>query len=148
MANKLRAALALLLLAILTVAGLGSGARQVFSLRRQAAAVHQSGDDLTHWSERLAPLIPYLPDRGVIGYISERDIPGMAYNATDQGEEFAMSQYVLAPRILEEGTKHELIFANIGGLSPDEVPAAVAPLGLRLERAFSFGIYLLSQAPR
>ena len=148
MANKLRAALALLLLAILAATVLVSGARQLPVLRRQAAAVHQNGDDLTHWADRLAPLIPYLPERGVIGYISERDIPGMAFNATDQGEEFAMSQYVLAPRILEEGTKRELIFANIGGLSPGEVPAAVAPLGLRLERSFSFGIYLLKQAPR
>lgn len=146
MENKVRAVLALLLLAGLAAAVFISNGVQLPRFRQQAQAVQQNGDDLTHWAERLAPVLPYLPATGVIGYISERDIPGLTFNATDQGEEFAMSQYVLAPRILEEGGGRALVVGNFGGLSPDEIPVVVAPLGLELERAFSYGIYLFRRA--
>lgn len=146
MGNKVRAALALLLLITMTAAVFSSSVVQMLRYRQQAQAVQQNGDDLTHWAERLAPLIPYLPESGVFGYISERDIPGLKFNATDQGEEFAMTQYVLAPRILEQGLTRELVVGNLGGLSPDEASAAAAPLGLRLERDFGYGIYLFRRA--
>jgi len=146
MAHKLRAGAALLLLAGLAAAALIASALQAPRLREQAVAIQRSGDDLALWAERLAPLIPYLPERGVLGYISERDIPGLAYSATDQGEELAMSQFLLAPRILEQGARRELVLANLGGLSPQEAEQAAAPLGLQLERAFDYGIYLFRRA--
>ena len=145
MANKLRGILALVLLAILVSVAVIASAGQLLRLAQQAQAAKQNSDDLTHWGERLAPLIPYLPDTGELGYISERNIPGVGFSATDLGEEFAMSQYVLAPRILVEGTDHALVVGNIGSIPPDEIPAAVAPLGLKLERVFSYGIYLFKR---
>lgn len=148
MALKLRAGLALIFLLILSAASLSAGARQAMLLRQQSLKVHQNGDDLTHWANRLAPLIPYLPENGPVGYISEQDIPGLDYSATDQGEEMAMSQYMLAPRILIQGPDQPLVIGNIANLSPDQIPAAVAPLGLKLDHTFSYGIYLLRRVQR
>jgi hypothetical protein len=148
MAFKLRARLALIFLVVLSAASLFSGARQAVVLRQQSILVHQNGDDLTHWAERLAPLLPYLPSSGPIGYISEQDIPGLDYSATDQGEEMAMSQYVLAPRILVQGADHPLVIGNIANLSPDQISAVVAPLGLKLEHTFSYGIYLFRRVQK
>jgi hypothetical protein len=142
MAPKLRAGLALILLALLSVASLGAGARKALFFHQRSIIIHQTGDDLTNWAKRLEPLIPYLPQDGPIGYISERDIPGLDYNATDQAEEMAMSQYILAPRILVQGPDHTQVIGNIINLSPDQIPAAVAPLGLEVDRTFSDGIYL------
>lgn len=140
--SRLRAGLALLLLATLAIAALISGARSFALWRANAAAVHRSGDDLTHWADRLADLEGALPKEGVVGYLSERDIPGLKYNATDQSEELAMTQYVLAPRIIEEGAEREIVIGNFGGLGADEVQAAVAPLKLKLQHSYGLGIYL------
>jgi hypothetical protein len=140
--SRPRAVLALLLLLGLAVAALLSGLTSYRQWHRQTALVHQNGDDLTHWAERLAALQAYLPPAGIIGYISERDLDGVPYSATDQSEELAMSQYVLAPRILEEGAAREIVIANVGGMGSDEIQARVKPLGLKLQHEFGLGIYL------
>ena len=144
--SKLRAALALLLLAVLAAASLYAAARQAPLLRNQAAQVRLNGDDLTHWGERLSTLLPYLPQTGQVGYLSEQDFPGLDFNPIDQNEEMAMSQYVLAPRILAHGHDLPYVIGNIAPLSPEQVQAAVALLGLRVERSFGLGIYLFRQA--
>jgi hypothetical protein len=142
MALKLRAGLALIFLTVLSVASLGAGVRQALLLRQLSNKIHQTGDDLTNWADRLDPLIPYLPQDGLVGYISERDIPGLDYSATDQAEEMAMSQYVLAPRILVQGPDQPLVIGNIVNLNPDQIPTAVTPMSLELDRTFNYGIYL------
>jgi hypothetical protein len=145
---RLRAFLALLLLLGLSIAALLSGFNSFRQWRQQTAAVRQKGDDLTHWAERLSALQDYLPPEGVIGYISERDLEGVPYNATDQGEEMAMSQYVLAPRILEEGAAREIVIANVGGMGVDEIQTRVKPLGLALQHEFGLGIYLFRKVEK
>ncbi len=142
MNTKLRAGAALVLALGLALGALVSAGRQVALLRQQSRDVHLAGDDLTQWGNRLEPLLPYLPASGEVGYISEQDIPGLSYSATDVNEEMAMSQYALAPRILVQGAAQPLVIGNIASLDPAEVEAAAGRLGLKLERSFGLGIYL------
>jgi len=148
MVTRFRAAVALILLAIFAVFSIGSGLRQIPIYGRQVLKVRQTGDDLSHWSSRLAPLLAYLPETGLIGYITEENIPGLIYSEFDLSTEWAMSQNVLAPRILVHGSDQPLVVGNLGSLTAEQIPDAVAPLGLELERSFGFGIYLLRRVSR
>jgi hypothetical protein len=41
--------------------------------------------------------------RGVIGYVSEQDVPGAKYEYWDTETEFLLTQYAMAPLILKKG---------------------------------------------
>jgi hypothetical protein len=71
-------------------------------------------DPVADWEKRFAPLVQQLPfKRGVVGYISDSDIPGFTYNAANDEGEYVLAQYVLAPIIIVRGTNQEW---NIGNL--------------------------------
>jgi hypothetical protein len=70
-------------------------------LERETAA-------LEAWERRLRPVRNSLPmQRGVIGYISQWDVPGSDYAVWDQEGEFRLTQYFLAPLILVRGAHAE-----------------------------------------
>jgi hypothetical protein len=71
-------------------------------------------DPVADWEIRFAPLKAQLPfKRGVVGYISDSNIPGYTYNAANDEGEYVLAQYVLAPIIIVRGTGQEW---NIGNL--------------------------------
>ncbi len=71
-------------------------------------------DPVADWEIRFAPLKEKLPfKRGVVGYISDSNIPGVAYNAPNDEGEYVLAQYVLAPIIIVRGTDQEW---NVGNL--------------------------------
>jgi hypothetical protein len=71
-------------------------------------------DPVADWEKRFAPLKEQLPfTRGVVGYISDSNIPGFPYNAANDEGEYVLAQYVLAPVIIVRGTGQKW---NVGNL--------------------------------
>ena len=63
---------------------------------------------------RFAPVRGALPFvRGVIGYISDSDVPGADFNAANDEGEYILTQYALAPIVLVRGTDQEWNLANL-----------------------------------
>jgi hypothetical protein len=75
-----------------------------------------SDDPVADWEQRFVPLKERLPfERGVIGYISDSDVPGATFNAPNDEGEYILSQYALAPIIIVKGTDQEWNVANLSG---------------------------------
>jgi hypothetical protein len=73
-----------------------------------------SDDPVADWEKRFAPIKPEIPfERGVIGYISDADVPGASYDAANDEGEYVLTQYVLAPVIIRRGTNQEWNIANL-----------------------------------
>ncbi len=144
MPGKTRAILAgLLILSILGLA-LYSNSSLLYSLRGQWLHVVTGQDGPSQWESRMGNLKPYLPSGGVIGYLSERDMPGLSFSPIDQDEEMVMTQFFLAPRIIEEGANRPLIVGNFG--SPETDLAAIEQhFGIRLVKNVGMGIYLFEK---
>ena len=71
-------------------------------------------DPVADWEMRFAPVHQHLPFvRGVIGYISDSDIPGASFNAANDEGEYILTQYALAPIVIVRGTDQEWILANL-----------------------------------
>ena len=66
------------------------------------------------WVSKLIAPIPF--KRGFVGYISNQDIPGAAFNKGNDDGEYVLTQYAVAPLILIRGTKQEW---NILNLDPE-----------------------------
>ena len=134
-------ALTVALLALALVSGFGT-LRSIWTDYR----IYRTGTDgPSIWAERMVNLAQALPTGyGIIGYLSERDLPGVAFEPIDQDEEYVMTQYFLAPRVIEEGTNRSLVMANIGNQSV--TPADVeAQFHLRLLKNYGWGIALYEQ---
>lgn len=59
---------------------------------------------LDYWEAQMALVRDSLPiKRGVVGYISEQDVPGAEYGLWDIETEFFLTQYALAPLIVKKG---------------------------------------------
>lgn len=102
-------------------------------------------DAASEWERRLRGIQDDLPRQGMVGYVSEQDYPGIIYSATDQDEEFSLSQYALAPLILDRGnTHHELVIGNFAGETNYQFEAV---LGLKLIHNYGYGIYLFEGSP-
>ncbi len=100
-------------------------------------------DTPAEWALRIAPIKEALPDRGVVGYISDRDLNGADYFDTFQETlEFIWSQYTLAPVILTHGADQPLV---MGILSQPLSEAQQEQLGLQLVQDFGFRIYLFER---
>jgi hypothetical protein len=66
------------------------------------------------WNERLLNLINPIPfKRGIIGYISNEDIPGANFDVNDASGEYILTQYAIAPLILIRGTGQEWDILNL-----------------------------------
>jgi hypothetical protein len=101
---------ALGLLVLFCVYTLAAALHLIIGLDRGAVA-------LANWEARLEPARRNLPvERGVIGYVTEWDVPGMSYDARDLESEYLLAQYALAPLILVKGPQAEW---NVAVLSPE-----------------------------
>lgn len=102
---------------------------------------HIGKDETIIWEERLKELRQDLPKDGVIGFISERDVPGMDSSPIDQDAEYTLTQYSLAPLILTRGTNYDLVIGNFGPYDLDfDVQKEI---GVSLITNYGYGIYLL-----
>jgi len=73
-------------------------------------------DPVADWEVRFQPLKERLPfQRGVVGYITNSDIPGADFDAADEQGEYVLVQYVMSPIIVVKGTNQEW---NVANLSP------------------------------
>jgi len=67
-----------------------------------------------NWDERISNLTSSVPfKRGFIGYISNADISGAAFNEADTSGEYILTQYAVAPLILVHGTDQEWNILNL-----------------------------------
>jgi hypothetical protein len=134
----------LLVLAILGLA-VASNLSTLHKLRSQWQKNGIGNDGPSIWNERVAPLNDDLPFNAVVGYLSERDIPGVSYDPIDQDEEFVMTQYFLAPRIIVEGAGQSYVIGNFG--TPQVVIADVERrFDLQLVKDYSMGIFLFKKS--
>jgi hypothetical protein len=66
------------------------------------------------WEKRFIPIQAALPFRyGVIGYVSDWDIPGKDYDPANTEAEHILTQYALTPIVVSRDTSHEWILANL-----------------------------------
>ncbi len=79
-----------------------------FSERSNDSRVISAWDDAV---ERLIEPIPF--KRGLVGYLSDEDIPGAAFNSNDAEGEFVLTQYAVVPLILVRGTGQEWVILNL-----------------------------------
>jgi hypothetical protein len=90
-----------------------------------------SVDDVSRRSDqRFAELKGLLPEHGVVGYIGD---------STDPIADYYLTQYALAPLVVEHSLKHPLIVGNF-----PSSPARVAEYNLRIIRDFGNGVLLLA----
>ena len=69
---------------------------------------------VSNWDERVSALTASVPfKRGVIGYISNADIPGAAYDEADAAGEYTLTQFAVAPIIIIRGTDQEWNILNL-----------------------------------
>ncbi|HEY5984258.1 MAG TPA: hypothetical protein VIU38_12385 [Anaerolineales bacterium] len=99
-------------------------------------------DPVADWEQRFVPLKERLPFvRGVIGYISDSDVPGVIFNAPNDEGEYILSQYALAPIIIVKGTDQEW---NVANLSPEGFKLwSAANAGSYDVQPLGRGLYLL-----
>jgi hypothetical protein len=103
-----------------------------------------SEDPVAQWELRFGRLKGELPFvRGVVGYISDSDVPGAAFDAANDEGEYILTQYALAPIIIVRGADQEWNVANLSQEAFDLWSARdgggfeISPLGS--------GLYLLSR---
>jgi hypothetical protein len=140
--NNFRSYTAIFLLIGLAVASLISSLGQYQFARSSWKFNGDLLDDPIIMANRLKLLEARLPANGTIGYLSEQDIPGMAFNPIDQDEEFVMTQYALAPRIIVSGADPALVIVNIPNMTPQDMARITTPFKLTLVEKFDFGLYL------
>lgn len=88
-------------------------------------------DDIAQRSDqRFAALKSSLPERGVLGYIGEPGDAGLA--------DYYLTQYALAPLVLDRSTNHSLVIGNFSAQNP------ASPPGLHVVRDFGDGVLLFS----
>jgi hypothetical protein len=72
-----------------------------------------SKDSVSKWEKRVRPVLEHVPDDvTVLGYVAEWNIPGSEYDIIDQETEYTLTQYALAPRMVQPGLEHEWIIGN------------------------------------
>lgn len=84
---------------------------------------------------RFEPLLPAVPERAEIGYLTDAQ-PG----SVTESAMFLGAQYVLAPRLVEKGASHEWVLGNF--TRPGDFDAVGRSHGLRLQQDFGNGVVL------
>ena len=73
----------------------------------------QSIDSVSKWEKRVLRVLDHVPeDITVFGYVADWNIPDSGFIAIDQDQEYVLTQYALAPRMVELGLEHEWIIGN------------------------------------
>ena len=86
-----------------------------FQNLRTAIAVGNLGSDpVTKWEVRFNVVKKLLPfKRGVVGYLTNSDVPGAIYDANNEQGEYTLTQYTMSPFILVRGDNEEWTIANL-----------------------------------
>ena len=94
------------------------------------------------WEKRIQPVRNHLPeDIRLVGYAADWDIPDSEFNPIDQDAEYVLTQYALAPIMVQPGLEQEWIIGNFlhpgfeAWLDQSLPPYEIKSLG--------FGIYLI-----
>lgn len=93
------------------------------SIRQLWVGSQQIGDTgserLDQWEADMQLVREALPiERGVVGYITEEDVEGAEYAYWDIETEFLLTQYALAPLIVQKGAVAEW---NVAALTEDDL---------------------------
>lgn len=95
----------------LVLASLSASLQNLISTRDLGSP---SEDPVAAWQRRFIKLKDALPfERGVVGYISDSDVPGIAFNAANDEGEYVLTQYAMAPVIIRRGTDETWNVANL-----------------------------------
>jgi hypothetical protein len=98
-------------LGLIAVASVYASIQNLISTRELGSI---SEDPVAQWEVRFGPLKEQLPFfRGVVGYISDSDVPGAAFDPANDEGEYILTQYALAPIIIVRGTNQEWNVANL-----------------------------------
>ena len=82
-------------------------------LRNAIAIGNLNNDPITEWEVRFQPIKNLLPfQRGMVGYITNSDVPGAKYDANNEQGEYTLTQYAMAPIILVRGDNEEWTIAD------------------------------------
>lgn len=101
------------LLIAIVIISLYSSVRNLLSTR-ELGNLHE--DPVAAWDRRFESLKERLPfERGVVGYISDADVPGAQYDPNDVLGEYILTQYAMSPIVIVKGSDQEW---NVGNLGP------------------------------
>lgn len=81
---------------------------------------------------RFAELKKLLPDRGVVGYIGQPGVPGLA--------DYYLAAYALAPVVLDDSPNHPYVVGNFPATPPSSIPQ-----NLHLVHDFGNGVLLFAR---
>ncbi|HEX7555973.1 MAG TPA: hypothetical protein VF338_05065 [Leptolinea sp.] len=120
-----------------------------YKVAKAAVGDGSSDDMVTAWDKRLRKIRPMLPEYGVIGYVADWDIPGSVFGSSDQEVEFLLSQYTVAPVVLERGTDHDLILGNFSDNGdPTKLENVQQKLGISVLQPYSNEIFLFKKGEK
>lgn len=106
------------------------------------ALEYNASEPVADWEQRMAPLKRALPiSRGFVGYVSDSSVACFDCLNIDDQIEFTLTQYALAPIIVNKGIDYEWVIGNFG---KGTYPAwAQNYTGQFAVQHFPYGIYLL-----
>ena len=99
-----------IILIVIAILGIKTGVESFIS----NINIHSNDLAVANWDERVSNLTAAIPfKRGYIGYISNADIPGAAFNGADTSGEYILTQYAVVPLIIIRGTNQEWNILNL-----------------------------------
>jgi len=116
--------------------------QNAWATRTRTIAASQSTDSVSKWEDRMARVLARVPeDVTVFGYVADWDLPNAQYDMIDQDQEYVLTQYALAPRMVQPGLEHEWIIGNF--ITPDFEKWLDQNLSSYEMTDMGFGIYLI-----
>jgi hypothetical protein len=109
------------------------------TLRLMIARRYYAGDVLhvAAYERRFDAIRSLLPQRGMVGYLSDR---------MDAGEQYSLTQYALAPLVISRSPGHTVVVGNF--FDPRSGPTLARQHGLVVARDFGKGLLLLHRVTK
>jgi hypothetical protein len=144
--NKTKNKLLILLVVLFVFIAVISNIQFVYAAINNWNSASLNQDAKSVWGERIAKLSNDLPETGMIGYISEQDIPDQAFDPIDTNEEYVLTQFYLLPRKVVQGTDFDYVIANLGGIENLDVDMVEQLTGLVVASEYGNGLYILERS--
>ena len=109
-----------------------SSAKLVTDVPRLANMNANSEEVANRSDRRFADLKTVLPKRGIVGYVGEPGTRALA--------DYYLTQYALAPLVVERSPRHALVVGNFPGGALSQASLA----GLRLVKDLGHGVFLFA----
>lgn len=119
---------------ILVLCCLLSSARLVIDAPRPGSVKNLAQPIPSRSDQRFATLKAALPVHGAVGYVGEAGAP------VDVLSDYYLTQYALAPLVVENSTNHPLVIGNFPRSQPSQVPE-----NLKLIQDFGNGVLLFTR---